>query len=62
MTWDEMAQQIAEMSDFERAKTAYFREPYDDDAAMFAVAIVSATEDLIDDGCVLVTKGESLLQ
>lgn len=64
MTWDELAQQIAEMPDFERSKTAFFRENYDEGAEMIPVQIVSATEDLsgANDECVMVWKGEFLLQ
>ena len=63
MTWNELAKRILEMTEGEREKTAYYREPYCDGTEMVPVDLYDATEDLTDPGGVVkVHKGETFLQ
>lgn len=63
MTWDDLAKAILEMTDGDREKTVYYREPYDNDAEMFPVNIRETIEDLADpEGAIKVSKGEAYLQ
>lgn len=63
MTWDELAQKIADMPEVERAKTIFYREPWDEAAEMIRVDLYRATENLPDPaGVVKVPAGEVFLQ
>lgn len=63
MTWDDLLRRILEMSESERAQTVQYREPWDDDAEIFAVNLDEALEDLVDsEGEVKIKKGESFLE
>ncbi len=66
MTWQQLANRIADMTPREQAQPVRFVEPYDKDRAGFAVQLVRAIEDILvgagtgDEVCV--SAGEWMLR
>jgi hypothetical protein len=61
MTWGQLAERIASMSDEDKGKTVTFLEPYDDPAIHYVELVVTEDELIDDDGNVIVDDGEYYL-
>ncbi len=63
MTWDDLAKQILEMTEGERAKEVQYLEPWGEAAEIFVVGVMIANKDLADpEGVVRIQKGDNFLQ